>query len=335
MLSHTMLRFPILALAATLTFTACCERPQPEKPKATAATVAPATPPPSAPPAAAVYPATLAEGITFGQPGYPVFLAAVSGMSAHEPWGRWSDGTPVTFQFTQPLPLRFTLILTAHAFGPNIGAPIQVKAGASAQMLTLTAENQTYRLDFTLAAPTDRLEFHIPKPTSPADLKQGDDPRQLGIGFIKLQLATAEASAAPSSPAPAGATYAAGIAASTDRLELKQGDTAALTFTLINHSTLTWRSDPPNPINFSYHLLDRDGKMLKYDNPRTVFPQPIAPGQTATLTLKLGADLFPGPGQYRLDFDLVHEGQTWFAEKGSPTLTIPVTVTARKSGGSR
>jgi len=185
--SQPFIRSLTLAFTAALALAACCERPQPESSKVTAAAVAPVTPPASSP-AADRYPATLTEGIDFRKPGYPAFLAAVSGLSGHEPWGRWSDGGAVTFQFTQPLPSRFTLIVTAHAFGPNIGAPIKVKAGASEQTLTLTAEEQTHRLDFTLAAPTDRLEFLIPQPTSPADLQQGEDPRKLGIGFVKLQL---------------------------------------------------------------------------------------------------------------------------------------------------
>ena len=187
MSSQPLLRSLTLALAVTLTLAACCERPQPESSKVAATAAAPVTPP-AAPPAAERYPATPAEGIDFRKPGYPTFLAAVSGLSGHEPWGRWSDGGIVTFQFTQPLPTHFTLILTAQAYGPNIGAPIKVKAGPSEQTLTLTAEAQTHRLDFTLATPTDRLEFLIPHPISPADLQQGEDPRKLGVGLVTLQL---------------------------------------------------------------------------------------------------------------------------------------------------
>ena len=187
MSSQPFIRSLTLALAVTLTLAACCERPQPESPKVAATAAASVTPPP-APPAAERYPATLAEGINFGKPGYPAFLATVSGLSGHEPWGRWSEGEIVVFQFAEPLPTRFTLALTARAYGPNIGAPIKVKAGPSEQTLTLTAEAQTHRLSFTLTAPTDRLEFLIPQPISPADLQQGEDPRKLGVGFIKLQI---------------------------------------------------------------------------------------------------------------------------------------------------
>lgn len=43
--------------------------------------------------------------------------------------------------------------------------------------------------------------------------------------------------------------------------------------------------------------------------------------------LKLDGNIFPSPGQYRLVFDVVHEGKTWFAQQGSPILTLPVQVT--------
>lgn len=323
---HPMLRFPLPTLVVVLIVAACCERPQPPAAKVPIATSA-ASPAPAS--AAERYPATLTQGIDFRQAGYPAFLASVSGLSHYEPWGRWSDGSPVVFQFAHPLPTRFTLILTAHAFGPNIGIPIPVKAGADEQTLTLTAEDQTQRLDFTLATPVDRLEFHIPRPTSPAALKQGEDPRKLGIGFVQWRLETVEAPATSATP-PVEPDYAATITATTDRLEIEQGSFITATLTLTNRGRLTWASEAPHPVNLSYHLLDSDGKTLTHDNPRTSFPQPVAPGQTTTLTLKLGADRIPGPGNYRMEFDLVQEGQTWFAAKGSPTLTIPVTVTPPK-----
>lgn len=356
-MTHTpLLRLLALAFAAALILAACYERSQPEQAKVAAATVAPATPP-AAPPVADAYPATLAEGIDFSKPGYPDFLASANGMSGHEPWGRWSDGTPVAFQFKQPLPARFTLALTAHAFDPNIGAPIQVRAGASEQTLTLAADDQTCRLDFALAAPADRLEFSIPQPTSPAELKQGEDPRKLGIGLVKLRIE----SDVPAAVTAALPVYAARIATSATRIEVEQGNFAPLTFTVTNQGSLTWSSElasfkvtvqispvtnqdsltwssePPNPVNFSWHLLDSDGKTLTFDNPRAVFPQPVAPGQGAELTVKLGADLFPGPGQYRLEFDLVHEGHLGLNEwddregqpKGSPWYSGNAGVLAR------
>jgi len=43
-------------------------------------------------------------------------------------------------------------------------------------------------LTFTRVTKADRLEFQIPQPTSPQELKVNEDTRKLGIGFIKLQI---------------------------------------------------------------------------------------------------------------------------------------------------
>ena len=147
-----------------------------------------ATVKPAAPAAAAKPAATQAKEIDFTQSGYPEFIAEVTGMSGHEPWGRWSEGDKATFRFKERLPKKFTLALTAQAFGPNIGVPIRVKAGNKEQTLTLTQEPQPHKLTFTDVTKADRLEFQIPQPTSPQELKISDDPRKLGIGFIKLQI---------------------------------------------------------------------------------------------------------------------------------------------------
>lgn len=59
------------------------------------------------------YQATLSEGITFRNPGYPTFISAVKGISIVEDFGRWTDDTKAVFEFNQPLPKKFTLIITA------------------------------------------------------------------------------------------------------------------------------------------------------------------------------------------------------------------------------
>ena len=134
--------------------------------------------------------ATQAKDIDFTQPAYPDFIAEATGMSVPEPWGRWSEGDKATFRFKEPLPKKFTLILTAQAFGPNAGVPIKVKAGNKEQTLApLAPQPQTQKLTFTLSARPNSLEFQIPQPISPQELKVNEDTRKLGIGFIKLQIA--------------------------------------------------------------------------------------------------------------------------------------------------
>lgn len=130
----------------------------------------------------------ISTGIDFTKPDYPYFISTVSGVSNHEPWGRWSDGKIVEFQFKQALPTHFILILTAQAFGPNIGAPVTVKIGAVEKNIQLTANPQEYQLTFAIVSPVNRIEFLVPHPISPAEFWQTDDRRKLGIGFFNLKI---------------------------------------------------------------------------------------------------------------------------------------------------
>lgn len=170
-----------LVLFLSLSVSACCDQESEPPPAASAAPAAPAKP--------QTYAANVTEGFKFSTPGYPNFLSALTGLSHHEDWGRWSEGKVVVLQFAKPLPTHFTLALTARAFGPNVGAPVVVKAGAVEQRFTPPDNtDHAHSLEFKLDAPTNRLEFHIPKPTSPAELNASTDSRLLGIGFVSLQI---------------------------------------------------------------------------------------------------------------------------------------------------
>ena len=157
-------------------------------PKTTAAPTQPVLASPPSSLVAESYPATLAEGIDFTKPGYPTFIAGATGMSHAESWGRWTEGAKTVFRFKQPLPQTFTLVIKANAFGPNIGEAIKVKIGAAQQEFNATQEEKTHRLSFAPSQPADTIEFLIPKPASPQELKLSQDPRKLGIGLISLKI---------------------------------------------------------------------------------------------------------------------------------------------------
>jgi hypothetical protein len=136
----------------------------------------------------------MAQGIDFKKDGYPAFITQVAGMSGFEHWGRWSDadvgGPTVRFTFKDKLPPTFKLVVTAYAFGPNEGKPIQVKAGQVTQEWTIkpAAEPGTYTIKFE-NVDGNTLEFTPPAPTSPVSQnKDTPDPRKLGIAFISLKI---------------------------------------------------------------------------------------------------------------------------------------------------
>ena len=140
------------------------------------------------------YEATLAEGIDFRKPGYPNMLIDVSGMSAYEPWGRWTDGengAVAKFRFNQPLPRKFTLELEATAFGPNVGQPIKVRAGNNEKDFVVKDPQvlETYRLTFEETSGADTIEILPSKPISPKEIDpQNGDTRKLGVGLISLKI---------------------------------------------------------------------------------------------------------------------------------------------------
>lgn len=154
---------------------------------ASATTAAPAAA--STPAAVPTYASTLQEGIKFYQPGLPSFLDDMAGMSVHESWGRWTDGAVAVFKFTEPLPRRFTLVVTAAAYGPNLGQPATFIVGGVTQQATFTAElgkgpADVRRLDFDVPEAVDRIEVRPAKPQTPGTA----DARELGLALIQMAI---------------------------------------------------------------------------------------------------------------------------------------------------
>lgn len=103
-----------------------------------------------------------------------------------------------------------------------------------------------------------------------------------------------------------------------------------VTVTLKNAGHATWPSKvsdggPFNKVFVSYHwLLAQGEKPVIFEGQRTPLPQDIGPGQTVTVNNV--AVTAPGPGSFRLQITLVHEGVVWFEQHGAKTLIVPVKV---------
>jgi len=127
--------------------------------------------------------------VDFREKNYPPDVARVSGIWDHEPWGRWTVGARAVLQFKKALPSTFQLKLqTIEAFGPNAGIPIVVRAGSIQREFTVTRPNELILLDFEGVVNADRIEFVIPKPTSPKELCMSEDPRMLGLRLVSLAI---------------------------------------------------------------------------------------------------------------------------------------------------
>lgn len=185
----------ILAVVWGVALAGCGDKPE-AKVAAEAAAPAPVSTSgaQAADPLAPRYEASLAEGIDFTKSGYPTFLVEVSGMSGHEAWGRWTDaaeGATAKFRFVQPLPQKFALELKANAFGPNLGRPVKVRAGAVEKEFVVKDAQapELHVLTFDGVNGADTIEIVPPQPTSPKQLDpQNGDQRMLGVSLVSLQI---------------------------------------------------------------------------------------------------------------------------------------------------
>ena len=101
------------------------------------------------------------------------------------------------------------------------------------------------------------------------------------------------------------------------------GETYAIRVTAKNVGTLTWT--PQGRFGLAYHWYDKNsGKVVVWDGARDYVDWAVAPGQAYTFTLPVTAPA--RPGTYTLVIDMVHEGVTWFEQKGCPVLRADVEV---------
>nr|MBC8248939.1 N-acetylmuramoyl-L-alanine amidase [Anaerolineales bacterium] len=95
-----------------------------------------------------------------------------------------------------------------------------------------------------------------------------------------------------------------------------------------NAGILTWPADGENPVHLGYHWYDEAGEWViqppEYDH-RTPLDEDVPFAHSAVFSPAL-VTAPEEPGQYTLKWDLVHEGVTWFADRGSATLDVAVSV---------
>lgn len=78
-------------------------------------------------------------------------------------------------------------------------------------------------------------------------------------------------------------------------------------------------------LNLGFHLLNSQGEVINFDGGRFPMPRVVPPGGEV---LFIGQFEAPGtPGDYLLEWDMVSEGECWFADCGSTVLRTPLQVT--------
>lgn len=109
------------------------------------------------------------------------------------------------------------------------------------------------------------------------------------------------------------------------------GAEALATVRVTNASRHEWRQRESGSIRVGNHWFDATGRsMVIQDDGRAVLPQVMRPGDSCVIVLPVTAPATPGC--YHGEIDIVHEGVTWFRDRGSRTVRFDVQVNAPGAG---
>jgi SAM-dependent methyltransferase len=112
------------------------------------------------------------------------------------------------------------------------------------------------------------------------------------------------------------------------RVSVPAGTPAEIEIELHNAGDTRWLSAANEPgwtrLGAHLHRADSSRTLVDFDWLRAALPQDVAPNQT----VRVRATLPPidEPGDYIAVFDLVIEGKTWFAERESVSVDVPLSV---------
>lgn len=120
--------------------------------------------------------------------------------------------------------------------------------------------------------------------------------------------------------------YRAEVQVAPSHTRVAAGTPVRFTVTVANHGTSIWSNAPPRPVRLSHHVrrLGAHGsEMVAFDNPRTELRGFLPPHHVHTYVVEVALE---APGEYEVEFDLVHETVTWFADRGGVTGRARITV---------
>ena len=112
-----------------------------------------------------------------------------------------------------------------------------------------------------------------------------------------------------------------------ENYSVKRGRKLKLSFKISNTGEAKWLNTGLANIGIvrlASHLYDSDKNLISVDFSRDDLPKSVMPGET--ISHKIFLEL-PGRGSYRLVFDMVSDGVTWFENVGSKPVYITVHVT--------
>ncbi len=231
----------------------------------------------------------------------PAFTA---GQTASVPVTVTNTGTGI-FPTTSSFPVN----LGYHWYN-TVGAPV-VWDGARTKLPGDLASGQSVNLTAQVAAPL-----------TPGTYSLRFDLVQEGVAWFSLKGAapTDFTVTVTGQVVPAyGAGYSSGVPTAPIA-----GTSTTVPVTVTNGSNFTWTAAGATPVTLSYHWSTPAGATVVWDGARTKLAADLAPGQSVQLQANLA---FPAAaGTYVLQWDLVHEGISWFSGKGVAPAATQVAV---------
>ncbi|HUO25900.1 MAG TPA: methyltransferase domain-containing protein [Candidatus Aquilonibacter sp.] len=161
-------------------------------------------------------------------------------------------------------------------------------------------------------------------------------------GALVFQVPSRPAKPAASAAAGRGplpwTAYKAEIQVELPPANVPAGQEMTLEVRVRNASPIPWPkeggADGSYFVQLGNHWLKENEEMAVADDGRATLPNDLAGGEKAVLQLSLNSPV--KPGRYWLELDMVEEGVTWFANRGSKTYrTRVVAVPSAKAGEGR
>jgi hypothetical protein len=156
------------------------------------------------------------------------------------------------------------------------------------------------------------------------------------VAAVALACAESEEEDPGREPEPFKAMSSSGYRVAWGKPEIpplvKPGATVPVTVTVTNSGDQTW-VDIPNSdegvgaVRLAYRwwkAKEDAAPLIDDDKTRADLAAPLAPGESATLTIMVKAP--PSAGRYELQLELVAEMVHWFRDQGATPLFVPVVV---------
>lgn len=111
---------------------------------------------------------------------------------------------------------------------------------------------------------------------------------------------------------------------------LRKGQQYTITATLKNTGEFIWKNPDEEPVNYfapAFFIEDLNGNVKQESGWFTLSKRVVLPGETVGFTGSFAPSSDLTPGSYRLRLDMVHNGYTWFSQKGVPVFRKDLSVT--------